>query len=73
MINTFRIFQQRIEVQFWQFVIPRMKDKPEVVKRIVSSIMFVQKHLPQKSIFFKALFWICMGLSIGLGIGILVG
>lgn len=73
MINTFRTFQERIEVEFWQFVIPRMKDKPEVVKRIVSSVMFVQKHLPKKSLIFQALFWICIGLSIGLGIGILVG
>lgn len=72
MINTLRIFQQKLEVEFWQFVIPRMKDKPVMVKKIANVIFSVQKNLPKKSILFQAFFWSCMGLSIGLGIGILI-
>lgn len=72
MINTFRTFQQKIEVEFWQFVIPRMKDKPVMVKKIANVIFSVQEKLPRKSILFQAFFWSCMGLSIGLGIGMLI-
>lgn len=73
MINSIRTFQQKIEVGFWQFVIPRMKDKPDMVKKIANIGFYVQKRLPKKNLFLQAVFWIGTGLSIGLGIGILLG
>lgn len=72
MINTIRSFQQKIEVEFWEFIIPRMKEKPAMVEKAAKIIFSIQDKLPKKSIFFQAIFWSLMGLSIGLGIGILL-
>ncbi len=72
MINTFRSFQQKIEVEFWEFIIPRMKEKPAMVEKAAKIIFTVQDKLPTKNVFFQAIFWTLMGLSIGLGIGVLL-
>lgn len=69
MIHTLKSFQQKIETEFWQFVIPRMKNQPELVGRIMQIGLFFQKRLMKTSKVFQGLFWICLGLMIGLGIG----
>ncbi|NIX55994.1 MAG: hypothetical protein GWN14_08725 [candidate division Zixibacteria bacterium] len=72
MINTIKLFNETIERKFWEVVIPLMKNEPELAKNIVNIGYIFLDRYTKRNMFIKSIFWICMGLSIGLGIGVLL-
>lgn len=72
MLNTIKMFNQNIERKFWEVVIPLMRKEPEIVEKLAGIGLFFADRVPKKNLLVQSLFWICMGLTLGLGIGILL-
>jgi hypothetical protein len=62
-----------IEGYFWQTAIPLLSSGNRTIAAIVRVGARIYPILEQASLPLKALFWAWVGLSIGLGIGILIG
>ncbi|MEJ2510789.1 MAG: hypothetical protein P8Y72_04230 [Anaerolineales bacterium] len=72
MINTIKMFNQQIERKFWEVVIPLMRKEPKIVGKLVNLGYYFIERMPKRNFLVQSIFWICVGLSIGLGIGILL-
>lgn len=72
MINTIKMFNQSLERRFWNVVIPWMQKEPEMVEKLLNIGYYFMDRLPKRNLLVQAIFWICIGLSFGLGIGILL-
>jgi len=72
MINTIKIFNETLERKFWEVVIPLMRKEPELVKKIAKFGFYFLDRYPKRTLVVQSIFWICLGLSLGLGIGILL-
>ena len=72
MIQTLKTFQQKLESEFWQFVIPRMKNQPELVGKIMQIGLYFRERILKQNKLVQGLFWILLGLMIGLGIGFVI-
>lgn len=72
MINTIKLFNENIERKFWEIVIPMMKNESPAVEKIVNIGYHFLDRLPKRNFIVQSIFWICIGLSLGLGIGILI-
>ncbi|HAY85888.1 MAG TPA: hypothetical protein DCY42_13520 [Chloroflexi bacterium] len=72
MINTIKMFNQNIERKFWEIVIPLMRKEPKIVGKLVAIGYYFMGRIPKQNFLVQSIFWICIGLSLGLGIGILL-
>jgi hypothetical protein len=72
MINTFKMFNQHLERKFWELVIPMMRKDTKLVEKLVSVGYHFIDRFPKRNLLVQSIFWICIGLSLGLGIGILL-
>jgi hypothetical protein len=72
MINTIKMLNENLERKFWKVVIPLMKNEPELVEKLVNIGYHFLDRLPKRNLLVQSIFWICIGLSLGLGIGILL-
>jgi hypothetical protein len=72
MINTIKMFNENIERKFWEVVIPMMKNESPFVEKIVNIGFHFLDRFPKRNFIVQSIFWICIGLSLGLGIGILI-
>lgn len=61
-----------IECKFWDMIIPLLESDSEVIEWVVNLGYRFSETLPEKSFLIQALFWIWIGTSIGLAIGILI-
>ena len=62
----------QIEKVFWQAAIPLLSSGNRAVTTVLNFGAFYYPKIQQINFALKAAFWACIGLSIGLGIGILV-
>jgi hypothetical protein len=62
----------RLEKAFWHNAIPLLSSGNRVVTAIVNLGAYYYPRVQRLSFFFKAVFWACIGLSLGLGIGVLI-
>ena len=62
-----------IERYFWQKAIPLLTSGNRFMAAVVRTGDYILPRLQQSNFGLKALFWACIGLSLGLGIGILIG
>ena len=72
MINTIKMFNENVERKFWEVIIPMMKNESPVVEKIVSIGYHFLDRFPKRNFLVQSIFWISIGLSLGLGIGILI-
>ena len=72
MINTIKMVNENIERKFWEVVIPLMSNEPKIVQRIAGVGYYFLNRIPKRTVLVQSIFWICIGLSLGLGIGILL-
>jgi len=50
-----------------------METDSPTVRRMVSVGYYFMDRVPDRSFIVQGLFWVCLGTTLGLGIGILVG
>jgi hypothetical protein len=62
-----------IERYFWQKAIPLLTSGNRFLAGLVRTGDYVLPRLQQSGFFLKAIFWACIGLLLGLGIGVLIG
>lgn len=62
-----------IEKYFWQKTIPLLSSGNRAVAAVVRAGARLYPLVEQANLPLKALFWACIGLSLGLGIGVLLG
>ena len=70
-MNKNQDFKNQLEKLFWHKTIPMLSSGNKAVATIVNIGSYVYPRLQRSNFFIKALFWGCMGLSLGLGIGVL--
>ncbi len=70
MSEAIRSFQHRIENRLWLFVIPWLETSPQA-PRVVKQFIDFSRKLPQRDFWVRILFWVSLGFSLGLGIGML--
>lgn len=72
MINNIKMLNLNIERKFWGLIIPWMRKEPKIVEKIASIGYYFIDRMPKRNFLVQSIFWVCIGLSIGLGIGILL-
>ena len=58
--------------RFWETIVKLLESESEVVVRIVKLGYRYKDQIPKRSFLFQMLFWSCIGLTLGLGIGIMI-
>ena len=64
--------QKNLEMRFWEMAIPMMSSNSPTVRKLVKIGYHAYNQYQPKNILFKMMFWSCIGLSFGLGIGLLI-
>jgi hypothetical protein len=72
-MNKRHNIKTQIERIFWHQTIPMLSSGNRAVATLVNVGSYFYPRVQAANFFIKAIFWACIGLSLGLGIGIVFG
>ncbi|HKJ26189.1 MAG TPA: hypothetical protein VJ965_01005 [Anaerolineales bacterium] len=73
MIEKIKSFFTTVEYEILNLLMKAMETDSPTVRRMVSVGYYFMDRVPDRSFIVQGLFWVCLGTTLGLGIGILVG